>query len=68
MQRWVKLIEEIQQKLKTQGLDPGPIDGIFGTKIEAAIRQFQADQRPFINGEVCPQMLTALDIPQKEVD
>lgn len=34
-------IKALQRALRKQGLDPGPIDGIFGPHTEAAVRAFQ---------------------------
>jgi hypothetical protein len=33
-------IRQVQEHLKAAGFDPGPIDGIFGPRIEAALRQY----------------------------
>jgi peptidoglycan hydrolase-like protein with peptidoglycan-binding domain len=43
------VVKALQQGLHTiasggSGLDPGPIDGIFGPKTEAAVRAYQTDQ------------------------
>jgi peptidoglycan hydrolase-like protein with peptidoglycan-binding domain len=34
-------VEALQRALASKGIDPGPVDGIFGPKTEAAVRQFQ---------------------------
>ena len=34
---------EIQTLMAARGLDPGPLDGIFGPLTEQALRQFQQD-------------------------
>jgi peptidoglycan hydrolase-like protein with peptidoglycan-binding domain len=40
-------VEALQQKLLGQGINPGPIDGVFGPKTEDAVKRFQErDPRP----------------------
>jgi peptidoglycan hydrolase-like protein with peptidoglycan-binding domain len=34
-------VRDLQEALKALGHDPGPIDGIFGTTTEAAVKAFQ---------------------------
>jgi peptidoglycan hydrolase-like protein with peptidoglycan-binding domain len=36
-------VKELQGKLAAAGFDPGPADGIFGPKTEAALKAFQED-------------------------
>jgi peptidoglycan hydrolase-like protein with peptidoglycan-binding domain len=33
---------KIQNQLRSAGFDPGPVDGIFGSKTQSALRQFQS--------------------------
>jgi peptidoglycan hydrolase-like protein with peptidoglycan-binding domain len=35
-------IWQVQEHLKAAGFDPGPIDGMFGPRLKAALRQYQA--------------------------
>ena len=35
-----------QKALKVRGIDPGPLDGVFGTKTEAALFQFSGEHGP----------------------
>jgi len=55
-------IAEIQRKLKLQGCDPGPVDGIFGPKTFAAALSFQRAHNLLTDGEVGPQTANALGI------
>lgn len=36
------LVRALQQRLAERGLDPGPVDGLYGARTAAAIRQLQA--------------------------
>jgi len=41
----LELLGGVQQQLKRLGYDPGPVDGIFGPKTEAAVKKFQRDSQ-----------------------
>ena len=45
-------IANLQRNLRQLGYEPGPIDGILGTKTRAAIRAFQTDRRFPVTGKV----------------
>jgi uncharacterized protein (TIGR02594 family) len=53
-------VREIQQALKDKGFDPGRIDGVWGRKTIAAVKQFQSEQRLTIDGIVGPRTRAAL--------
>lgn len=55
-------VREIQTALKAAGIDPGPIDGIFGPKTEAAALGFQLAKGLVADGEVGPETAGALGI------
>lgn len=55
-------VPAIQQALKTAGLDPGPLDGVFGPRTEAAVVAFQRAHSLTADGIVGPQTATALGI------
>lgn len=44
------LIRGLQKQLKARGYDPGPIDGVFGVRTEAAIRAYQKDAALVVDG------------------
>lgn len=53
-------VSELQQLLKNAGFDPGPIDGIFGSKTQAAVISFQKSKNLTPDGIVGIQTWTAL--------
>lgn len=56
-------VQRLQEMLAARGYDVGTPDGRLGSKTEAAIRQFQADQRIGVDGIVGPETLGALGMP-----
>ena len=54
-------VRELQQKLSGAGFDPGPIDGIFGSKTEVAVRKFQDSKGITVDGIVGPITWSKLD-------
>ena len=55
------VIEELQQALSQAGYDPGPIDGTFGRRTEAAVVAFQQANGLSADGVVGPATASALD-------
>jgi uncharacterized protein (TIGR02594 family) len=53
-------ILEIQSALKSQGFDPGGLDGVWGRRTIAALRAFQRAKGLDAVGQLGPQTLTAL--------
>ncbi len=45
-------VRDLQDALKTLGHNPGPIDGVFGTETEAAVRAFQQSRGLTVDGIV----------------
>src|SRR5690554_5021874 len=48
-------IREIQQSLKDQGFDPGPVDGIMGERTRQALREFQRQNNLEVTGDIDEQ-------------
>jgi peptidoglycan hydrolase-like protein with peptidoglycan-binding domain len=53
-------VREMQQQLRAAGFNPGPIDGKFGPRTEAAVNAFQRARGLSVDGIVGPQTRGAL--------
>ena len=53
---------EIQKKLQAMGFDPGPLDGIFGSKTTDAVRRYQESKGLQVDGIVGPETGGSLGI------
>jgi Putative peptidoglycan binding domain len=53
-------VEHLQKRLTRLGLDPGPVDGIFGGRTEQAVRSFQKSNSLVVDGIVGPDTWEAL--------
>jgi N-acetylmuramoyl-L-alanine amidase len=53
-------VRQIQQQLRAQGVDPGPLDGIYGPKTAAAVYSFQMRNGLVADGEAGPTTRAAL--------
>ena len=54
---------EIQKRLKAWGYYDGSVDGVYGSRTEAAVRWFQRRNGLSVDGQVGDQTLAALGIP-----
>lgn len=57
---------QVQQALKDAGFEPGPIDGILGSRTREALRNFQTANNLQATGEVNQDTLAALKLPSEE--
>jgi len=55
-------VEALQTALLSEGYNPGPIDGVFGSQTESAVIAFQSRERLAIDGVAGPETLEALDL------
>ena len=55
------VIKGLQQALVTAGYDPGPVDGTFGRRAEAAVVAFQQANGLSVDGDVGPETASALN-------
>lgn len=53
-------VEVVQRRLTKLDFDPGPIDGVFGNRTDAAVRRFQSARDLEVDGIVGPQTWEAL--------
>ena len=56
------VVTQIQQKLTDWGYYRGPIDGVYGSKTEAAVRTFQEKNGLAVDGKAGAQTLKAMGI------
>jgi cell wall-associated NlpC family hydrolase len=54
-------VRRIQRRLHLHGFDPGPADGMFGGRTDAAVRAFQKAKRLEVDGVVGPKTTRALE-------
>lgn len=60
---WVR---KLQQSLVAAGVDPGPVDGIFGGSTEQAVRDFQVRSGLEVDGVVGPATWNALGVADSQ--
>jgi hypothetical protein len=53
-------VKTLQTLLKAKGVNPGPIDGVFGPQTEAAVKKFQTQDHLTVDGIVGPITWNAL--------
>lgn len=61
-------VEALRKKLLGQGINPGPVDGVFGPKTEEALKRFQERQGLDAEGIAGPKTLAALGLMEAEED
>jgi peptidoglycan hydrolase-like protein with peptidoglycan-binding domain/DNA invertase Pin-like site-specific DNA recombinase len=59
-------VREVQRTLRGLGWRPGPVDGLYGPRTEAAVSRFQDARQVAIDGIVGPQTTRALTRATKE--
>jgi hypothetical protein len=57
-----QLVRSVQDTLKAKGIDPGPVDGIWGPRTHQALREFQDRQGIERTGQLDAGTLAALDV------
>jgi peptidoglycan hydrolase-like protein with peptidoglycan-binding domain len=57
-----QLVRNVQKELKSEGIDPGPVDGIWGPKTSQGVRQFQKAQGLEETGQLNGRTLSALGV------
>jgi peptidoglycan hydrolase-like protein with peptidoglycan-binding domain/DNA invertase Pin-like site-specific DNA recombinase len=60
------LVREVQRTLRRLGWQPGPVDGLYGPRTEAAVARFQTAARVAADGIVGPQTRRALTRAKNE--
>jgi peptidoglycan hydrolase-like protein with peptidoglycan-binding domain len=57
-----QLVRNVQKELKSEGINPGPIDGIWGPKTSKGVREFQKAQGLEQTGQLNGRTLSALGV------
>jgi peptidoglycan hydrolase-like protein with peptidoglycan-binding domain len=55
-------VQEAQQRLKTLGYEPGPADGVMGSRTTAALKKFQTDRVLPVTAKLDKKTLDALGV------
>jgi peptidoglycan hydrolase-like protein with peptidoglycan-binding domain len=61
--RFASIVRRVQIALLARELYVGPIDGIVGPRLRAALRKFQGQRSLAVTGTITPQTLDALMVP-----
>ena len=59
---YADLVSEVQRGLRARGFDPGPVNGDFGSKTQAALAQFQLSALSPVSGSLDDATLAELGI------
>lgn len=59
-------VRRLQERLREEGFNPGPIDGIFGLQTESAVLDFQRSRGLRVDGIVGRQTLAALRLTTQD--
>jgi peptidoglycan hydrolase-like protein with peptidoglycan-binding domain len=59
-------VSRLQQLLEDAGHSPGPIDGIFGPRTEAAVRSYQEAKQLNVDGIVGPEVCYMFECEEAE--
>jgi peptidoglycan hydrolase-like protein with peptidoglycan-binding domain len=56
-------IQLAQERLKAEGFDPGPVDGVLNSRTEAAIREYQQKKGIPVSGALDEETMRELQLP-----
>lgn len=59
-----EMVKQVQEKLSSQGYDPGPADGKMGPKTQQALKKLQEDRSLKTSGQLDQQTLATLGLDQ----
>jgi peptidoglycan hydrolase-like protein with peptidoglycan-binding domain len=60
--RYAGFVEDIQKKLHENGFDAGPVNGVFDSKTQAALAQFQLSRTLPVSGMLDERTLAELGV------
>lgn len=56
------LVRAIQDRLKSLGIDTGPIDGVYGPKTKRGIMEFQYSKKLKVDGKISRKLIRELGL------
>ena len=56
------IVENVQEELQDEGYDPGPADGVMGSRTRSAIAQYQDDHGLAVTGTINDALLRSLGL------
>lgn len=59
-------VKQVQEALKKEGHDPGPVDGVMGNKTQQALRDFQKAKNLKVTGRLDDPTANALGVSAKD--
>lgn len=60
-----EVVKQVQQELKQQGFDAGPVDGQWGPLTQQGVKKFQESKNIRASGQLDEQTLSALGIQEQ---
>ena len=59
-------IKQVQEALKKEGHDPGPVDGVMGEKTQQALREFQKSKNLKVTGRLDDETARSLGVSTRD--
>ena len=60
-----EVVKQVQQQLKQQGINAGPVDGQWGPQTQQGVKQFQEKQNIQASGQLDQETLSALGVQEQ---
>ncbi len=59
-------VRAAQEKLKDKGYDPGPVDGIWGSRTAAAVSEYQRKEKMAVTSRLDTETLGKLEVTARK--